>query len=80
MRHGRGPAFRRRESWRSELRSQPAAICLSVGGVDPGGEHTASGGALRVRCDGGHRSVEVAGVDPASRSYRESMTLQFGQR
>ena len=45
--------------------SQPAASCQAVGGVDPGGQHTASGGALRVRCDVEHRSAE-AGVDPAS--------------
>jgi hypothetical protein len=41
-----------------------AASCQVVGGVDPGGQHTASGGALRVRCDVEHRSTE-AGVDPA---------------
>jgi hypothetical protein len=35
MRHGRGPAMFRRKGWRSELRSQPAAICLEVGGSTP---------------------------------------------
>jgi hypothetical protein len=34
--------------WRAMLRSQPAATCQAVGGVDPGGQLTASGGALRV--------------------------------
>jgi len=37
-----------------------------VGGVDPGGQFTASGGALRVDAIVGHRSADVAGVDPAS--------------
>jgi len=36
-----------------------------VGGVDPGGQLTASGGALRVDAIVGHRSADVAGVDPA---------------
>jgi hypothetical protein len=80
MRHGRGPALRRREGGRAELRCQPAATCLAVGGVDPGGQHTASGGALRVRCDGEHRSVEVAGVDPASWRHQETVTLSPRQR
>jgi hypothetical protein len=66
MRHGRSPVISRRKGWRSQSRSQLAAICLEVGGVDPGGQHAASGGALRVRCDDEHRSVKVAGVDPAS--------------
>jgi hypothetical protein len=65
---GPHPASPRREGWRPELRRQPAAKCQQEGGVDPGGQLTASGGALRVRCDDGHRSADVAGVDPASRA------------
>jgi len=75
MMQGRGPASYRRDGWRTELRRQPAAICVAVGGVDPGGQHAASGGALRVRCDDGHRSVEVAGVDPASWTDQETAEL-----
>ena len=52
--------------WGAMLRGQPAAICQRVGGVDPGGQLTASGGALRVDAIDGHRSADVAGVDPAS--------------
>ena len=65
MRHGRSPVISRRKGWRSQSRSQLAAICLEVGGVDPGGQLTASGGALRVDAIVGHRSADVAGVDPA---------------
>ena len=66
MRHGRDLAPARQVGWSAEIREQPAASCQAVGGVDPGGQHTASGGAIRVRCDGRHRSSKVAGVDPAS--------------
>jgi hypothetical protein len=48
MRRGRGLALRRQAGWCAAQRTQPAAIRLAVGGVDPGGQLTASGGALRV--------------------------------
>jgi hypothetical protein len=49
MRHGRGPASSSRALVGAQSRvSQPAATCQAVGGVDPGGQLTASGGALRV--------------------------------
>ena len=66
MRHGRFPALQGREGWSATQRCQPAATYLAVGGVDPGGQLTASGGALRVDAMFGHRSADVAGVDPAS--------------
>ena len=49
-----------------EVESPARGHLLAIGGVDPGGQHAALGGALRVRCDDRHRSVKVAGVDPAS--------------
>lgn len=52
---------------RSAARSVGGHLPEQFGGVDPGSQHTASGGALRVRCDGEHWSME-AGVDPASRA------------
>jgi len=66
MRQGRFPSLQIREGWRATSRSQRAANNLIVGGVDPGGQLTASGGALRVDAIVGHRSADVAGVDPAS--------------
>jgi hypothetical protein len=48
MRRGRGLALQRQAGWCAVQRTQPAAIRLAVGGVDPGGQLTASGGALRV--------------------------------
>jgi len=66
MRRGRIPTLQSRAGWCAMQRSQSAAIRLEVGGVDPGGQLTASGGALRVDAIVGHRSADVAGVDPAS--------------
>jgi hypothetical protein len=67
MKRGRIPALQSRAGWCATQRSQSAAIRLEeeVGGVDPGGQLTASGGALRVDAIVGHRSADVAGVDPA---------------
>ena len=66
MKRGRIPALQSRVGWCATQRSQSAAVRLEVGGVDPGGQLTASGGALRVDAIVGHRSADVAGVDPAS--------------
>jgi len=48
MRHGRFPWLQSRDGWCAAKRRQPAAIYVAVGGVDPGGQVTASGGVVRV--------------------------------
>jgi|HubBroStandDraft_3_1064219.scaffolds.fasta_scaffold46364_2 hypothetical protein len=48
MKDGRKSGAWRRSGWCAMKRRQPAATCVAVGGVDPGGQLTASGGALRV--------------------------------
>ena len=54
--------------WYATLRSQPAASSQARGGRPRRPAHRIGGRASR-RCDDGHRSADVAGVDPASWRY-----------
>jgi hypothetical protein len=73
MRRGRSLVLQSWADWCAMQRTQPAAIRLAVGGVDPGGQLTASGGALRVDAMLGIGQQTLPGsIRPPRASAREA--------